>query len=203
MYDPDVASTPTGTRERLVQATRAAINDVGLPAATAREITGRASANLAAIPYHFGTKDALVTEALVTEAHELLAPVLELLTGDDGSPVERAGAAVAMLGELFDRSRSQVPAYLAALSTAPHSAAVQAGLGALMGELRARLAADVQRQLDAGLVPPWIDPPALAALVLALANGVLIASVVDPEGPDHRAVAGQLLGLLVAARPTT
>ena len=131
-----MATAPT--RDRLVTATREAIRDLGLPAVTAREITGRASANLAAIPYYFGTKEALVTEALVAEARELLAPVWELL-GADRPPIERATGAVVMLNELFDQARDDVPVYLAALATAPHSPDVQAGLGDLWNELRSRL----------------------------------------------------------------
>jgi AcrR family transcriptional regulator len=65
---------PPGTRDRLMRATREAIRDVGMPATTAREIVGRASANLASIPYHFGTKDPLVAEALIAEAHDLVSP---------------------------------------------------------------------------------------------------------------------------------
>ena len=181
-----------------MRATRDAINEMGLPAVTAREIVGRASANLAAIPYHFGSKDALVTEALIAEAHELLAPVLALLASDQPA-AERAGTAIAMLGDIFDASRSKVPTYLAALAAAPHSPAVRTGLAELWRELRARLADDVQRQLDAGLVPSWTDPDAAAAMVLALANGVVIAAVIDPDGPDHGAVASQFLGLLLAS----
>jgi hypothetical protein len=30
-------------------------------------------------------------------------------------------------------------------------------------------------------------------------NGVIIATVIDPEGPDHREVAAQFLALLLAA----
>ena len=190
--------TAPATRERLVTATRDAIRDVGLQAATAREITGRASANLAAIPYHFGSKDALVTEALVSDARDLLAPVWELL-GSDRPAVERATSAVVMLNDLFDGARAQVPVYLAALSTAPHSPDVQAGLGDLWTELRDRLDQDITAQSADGGLPSWVDPSAIAALILAVVNGVVVASVIDPNGPDHRAVAGQFLALLMTA----
>jgi AcrR family transcriptional regulator len=192
-----VADVPA-TRDRLVTATREAIRDVGLPAATAREITGRAAANLAAIPYHFGSKDALVTEALVSEARELLAPVWEVL-GSDRPALERATSAVAVLNELFDGALAQVPVYLAALSSAPHSPDVQAGLAELWSELRDRLSLDIATQADAGLLPAWVEPAAMAALILAVVNGVVVSSVVHPNGPDHRAVAGQFLALLMTA----
>lgn len=165
---------------------------------TAREIAGRASANLASIPYHFGSKDALIAEALVAEASELAAPVLRLLRDERPGP-ERAVEAVSMLSELFERSRGQVPVYLAALAAAPHNGDVRDGLETLWQELRSGLAEDVQRQLDAGQLPDWVSPDPMAGLILALINGVVIASVVDPAGPDHRKVAAQFLSLLLAA----
>jgi AcrR family transcriptional regulator len=187
-----------GTRDQLIRATREAIRDVGMPATTAREITRRAPANLAAIPYYFGTKDALVTEALVAEARELVAPVLALLAGPE-PPAERAAEAVTLLNDLFEASRSQVPVYLAALAAAPHTPDVRRGLGSLWADLRTRLADDIAREVDAGRLPGWVVPEAMAAAILSLVNGVIIATVIDPESPDHREVAAQFLALLLAA----
>ena len=166
--------------------------------ATVREITGRASANLASIPYHFGSKEALVAEALVVETRELVAPVLDLLSSDRPAG-ERATEAVVLLNDLFERSRNQVPVYLAALATSPHSPQVAAGLSTLWSDVRTSLADDIARQLEARTLPGWVDPQAMAALILSLVNGVVIAAAVDPDGPDHRAVAMQFLSLLLAA----
>jgi AcrR family transcriptional regulator len=192
-----VPSSSAATRERLVRATRDAIREVGIPAATARLIAQRGEANLASITYHFGSKDALVAEALITEARELLAPVWALLAADRPAG-ERAAEAVTLLSELFDASRSQAPVYLAALASASHVPEVRAGLGDLWGELRSRLADDIRAQLDAGDLPPWVSPTAMAALILSLVNGVVISSVVDAGGPDHREVGAQFLLLLLA-----
>lgn len=166
--------------------------------ATAREIAGRASVNLASIPYHFGSKDALLAEALVAETRDLVAPVLELLLSDRPAS-ERATEAVGLLSELFEQSRSRIPIYLAALAASPHSPQVAAGLSSLWSELRTALADDIARQTRARTLPGWVEPEAMAALILSLVNGVVISSAVDPEGPDHRVVAAQFLSLLLAA----
>ena len=166
--------------------------------ATAREITGRASANLASIPYHFGSKEALVAEALLAETRELVAPVLDLLSSDRPAG-ERATEAVVLLNDLFERSRNQVPVYLAALAASPHSPQVAVGLSTLWSDVRTSLAEDIARQLEARALPGWVDPQAMAALILSLVNGVVIAAAVDPKGPGHRAVAMQFLSLLLAA----
>ncbi|MFI6865899.1 TetR/AcrR family transcriptional regulator [Nocardia sp. NPDC050406] len=56
-----------GNREDLMAGARKAILDRGLAKVTARDIATAAGVSLAAIGYHFGSKDRLITEAL-TEA---------------------------------------------------------------------------------------------------------------------------------------
>lgn len=53
----------TGTADRLLDATTALLVEQGPGATTLRAITDRAGANVAAVGYHFGSKDALVTRA--------------------------------------------------------------------------------------------------------------------------------------------
>ncbi len=185
------------TQSDLIEATRAVIRDRGLPHATAREITGRAGANLAAIPYHFGSKDDLVAAALLAEARELVAPVLALLSSD--RPAEaRATEAVTALNDLFTAAQVQVPGFLAAVAAAPHEPKVQHQLQDLWQELRTLLAADIAQQLTTGRLPIWVAPDAMAALILDVVHGVIAAAVIDPDGPDHTAVASQFLLLLLA-----
>lgn len=52
------------TRERLLEAARAVFSEHGFQGATVREICRRAEANVAAVNYHFGSKDGLLAEAL-------------------------------------------------------------------------------------------------------------------------------------------
>ncbi|MCE9637493.1 MAG: CerR family C-terminal domain-containing protein [Planctomycetes bacterium] len=59
-------STPedAGTRERLLEAAAKTIAERGFRDATVREICARAGANVAAVSYHFGSKDDLEVEAV-------------------------------------------------------------------------------------------------------------------------------------------
>ena len=81
----------------------------GLAGATSREITAAAGANLAAITYHFGSKDELLAEALFGELERRVAPALAAF-GDDPDP-DGGGAtgqmlrAVQLLLEEFERSK--------------------------------------------------------------------------------------------------
>src|SRR5437763_16807197 len=49
-----------GTRESLMDAAESLFAERGIPAASLRAITERATANLAAVHYHFGSKQGLV-----------------------------------------------------------------------------------------------------------------------------------------------
>jgi hypothetical protein len=147
-----------------------------------------------------------LAEALIAEVTEFVGPVLQLLASDKPAP-QRAAEGVALLNEFFEHRQSQVPVYLAALAAAPHATEIADGFGGLWSELRAHLAADIGRQLDAGQLPAWVLPPAMAALILSvvngvIVNGVIIASVIDRDGPDNRAIATQFLSLLLAAGAT-
>ncbi len=190
--------SPSGhTQQRLLAAAQDVIRDVGLEGATTREITARASVNLASIPYHFGTKDALVAEALVADVRTIVDPVLALLSSDE-PPAERALAAAGLLNQRFDAERSRVPVLLAAVARAPHSPEVATGLARLWSELRGRLRDDLAAMVGARQVPPWVEPDAMAALIVAVVSGVVVASVVDPDGPGHTQIGNQFLALLMA-----
>ncbi|MGJ3242654.1 MAG: TetR/AcrR family transcriptional regulator [Opitutales bacterium] len=57
-------STEPGTRERLLRETERLFATGGVGAITLREVTDRAGANLAAVNYHFGSKEGLIRTML-------------------------------------------------------------------------------------------------------------------------------------------
>src|SRR5512145_2863835 len=66
------AAASEQTRERLLSAAREVFSECGFQGATVREICRRAGANVAAVNYHFGSKDGLLAEALHFESLKLL-----------------------------------------------------------------------------------------------------------------------------------
>ncbi len=187
------------TRARLIDATRRCIARNGLAATSSRGITGQAGANLAAITYHFGSKDRLVAEALLESLRSWLAPSLAVLQGE-GDPSARTLAAVRLLIETFDAHRDEAPAFLQALVEAPRMAPLQAGVVGLFAELQQLLAAQIGDMRGRGELGGWVDPEAMSALLVAVANGLVLQVTVDPEGPSLEAMAGQFAALLLAAR---
>lgn len=71
-------STPT-TPERLLDAAESLLADQGVDATSLRQITAEAGANLAAVNYHFGSKEALVEAVLRRRVEPLNAERLSRL----------------------------------------------------------------------------------------------------------------------------
>ena len=190
------AASDTGAaRARLLDATCQLIASEGIGAATSRRITDLAGENLASITYYFGSKHALVAEALVAEVERLVEPAMRALEGD-GDPVHRLMGAITDLLRTFAGESERAPAYLAALVEAARGA----GRGAeVIDRLRSRLAAVVTQLVADGAAPRWVDPDAMAALIIATANGIAMQMCVDPDGPSAEAQAAQLASLFVAA----
>lgn len=167
---------------------------------TSRAIASRAGANLAAITYHFGSKDQLVAEALLSAIRSRVGPALDVLRREELDPPARVLAAVSALQSAFLEAADDAPAYLEALVQARHLPALDAGVRELFSELRGFLAAQITDQRDEGELPSWVDPTAMATLILAAANGIVLQAALDAGAPDFVTVGGQFVQLLLAAR---
>src|SRR4051812_32038359 len=176
------------TANRLLEAARAQVRAGGPASASSRAITAAAGVNLQAITYHFGGKDALVAAALAAEVRAWAQPVIDVLDAP-GDPAAAMLAAVARLNATFDDARDLTPALLDAVAHAIRHRTPE--VLDLWEQLRARLARQIAALRDASAVPAWVAPDAMASLVLSVAAGVTIAIGIDPDGPDHRAIAEQ------------
>ena len=188
------------TAHRLVDAARTCVAERGVAGTTSRDIAAAAGTNLQAITYHFGSKDRLVARALIEDVGDWVAPALEELTAP-GDPATRMLSAVLALTAHFEERRAEAPAMLEALVQATRDEQVRQAVTELWGELGAELSRHVAALRDGGHVPQWIDPSSMAALLIAVANGLVLQVTIDPDGPAMSAMTGQLANLLLAARP--
>ena len=79
------------TRERILEAARAMFAERGVDGVSLRELTAKAGVNLAAIHYHYGSKEALLAELFARSAKPIVKWRLDLLAKarrrPDGRPV--------------------------------------------------------------------------------------------------------------------
>lgn len=184
------------TRTRLLSGALACIRDRGLAATTSRDIAAAANVNLAAITYHFGSKDALVARALLDAVHRWLGPARSALVAE-GDPATRAAAVIEALESALAEAQDWVPAYLEAVVAARHRPALAAGLHALRHELHEGLVGQIDQLRGEGVLGAWVVPAEMAQLLMAMADGIAVQAVLAPS-TDHRLVATQALALLSA-----
>ena len=82
------SSVGKATREQIIAVTLEAMQQEGLAALTIRQIAERAGVNVAAVNYHFGSKDALVNEVLI-ELTAGLRSAFKQLTDEQAPPRAR------------------------------------------------------------------------------------------------------------------
>ena len=86
-----------GTKQRLLEAGRRLFADQGFDGASVRAITRRARANLGAVTYHFGSKQALYTAVL----EQLFGELRERVTAATAAPAEARDGLGAIIRAFF------------------------------------------------------------------------------------------------------
>lgn len=186
-----------GNREDLLAGARKCILERGVANTTARDIASSAGVSLAAIGYHFGSKDQLITEALTEALGVGIGDDLEALmrTVGAGRPLSESFApTMAGMTELFERNHEGLLASLENLLRVHRSESAQQfmtqaletayrDMAAVLGELDPRLddaqargVAQLYFVLLQGLAMLWLLNPnaelpsgaALAAAVTAV-----------------------------------
>ncbi len=191
---PDRAAT---TRARLVAATVESLRAKGVNGLTSREIAGAAEVNLQAITYHFGSKDSLVATALTELVHSRLDPIREALEGG-GDPAERLFAALGTIRAAFAVGRDDLETYADAVAASSTNPELARSLGELHDGLRSYLAQLIAEMQRDGYIQSWVEPEAMAALLIAIGDGV--ATQAHYGEPDVDGVLDQVALLLLAAR---
>lgn len=191
---------PTTTPERLIAATRESLKTSGVSGLTSREIAGTAGVNLQAITYHFGSKDSLVAAALTEVVQQHLDPIRSALDAD-GDPAERLFDALDAIRTAFDVGRDDLAMYAEAMAASATNPELATSLGELHDDLRHYLAGLIAEMQGDRYIQSWVQPDAMAALLLSIGDG--LATQARLSDPDVDGVLEQVALLLLAARDTS
>ncbi|WP_158890599.1 TetR/AcrR family transcriptional regulator [Amycolatopsis anabasis] len=189
-----------GNRERLLEAARRLLEDKGYADITARDLVGASKTNLASIGYHFGSKDALLAEAIGAAFTDWCDRFTEIaLRTDATTPFDRLVASLVAYADSMAQRRKLSLAFLDAAARAARDEELRelaAGQYQRMREQIAAVAAEFVGEPDPG------DPTfsGVASLILALVDGLALQWLLDSaNAPTGEQVAAGLRGLLVAA----
>jgi len=187
-------------RDALLDAARDLILEKGFAATTARDLVAASNTNLGSIGYHFGSREALLSQAmeeLFNEWTELLASAA--FTKEDAPPLERLAETWRTMLETLDEHRGVIRAFVEALAYAERSPDFRKRLRDHYRRSQRRIAGLVEAALGPDAVAKGADPMVIALYLIAVFDGLAVQSRMAPEDTpsgDH------LVGALLAAAPT-
>jgi AcrR family transcriptional regulator len=115
-----------GHREQLLDGARQCLLERGYARTTARDIVAASGANLASIGYHFGSKEALLTQAMVTAIGEWAGELARVLAAArQHDPLARFQAMIDGLIQSFQTQPNLWKASLEITAYADHSPQVK------------------------------------------------------------------------------
>ena len=177
----------------MLEGAKECLRTKGYARTTARDLVAASGANLSSIGYHFGSKDALLAEAL----DELFMEYTERLTAAAGG--DPSMSALARVAESWRQMLAEMPEHEPMMLAFVESV----GPSVRSPELREKLADHYQRTRDAVAESvreslgdaPGADPDVIASYLIAVYDGLMIQFLVDPS----RTPTGEQLATSVGA----
>ena len=164
----------------------------GYARTTARDIAAASGSNLGSIGYHFGSKEALLNEAIRKGCAEWTDQLEGIAFAEEGAtPVERVRAAWTALTDTLEEHRPLMIAFVEALAQAERSSELRDQLAKLYEESRTAVARMLKASLgNAELADEHIR--ACVSFLIAVADGLVLQWLVDPKrAPSgHELIAG-------------
>lgn len=170
-----------GHKEDLLAAARRCLVTKGYARTTARDLVAESDTNLASIGYHFGSKDALLAEALGDAFVEYTDKVVALagtLDPESTNPHEAVSTAWLAMTEMQEEFRPLLVAFVEALAQAQQSDPLRLYLAAGYEKMR--------RGIIEGILAMVPDLPtsvarSVASFFVAVSDGYMVQWLLDPD----------------------
>ncbi len=188
MSAPTCYPADVGTREDLLAAAKHCLAERGYARTTVRDIVAASGSNLAAINYHFGTRDALLSQAMVESTTDAVQQILVALAdSSEQQPAARLHTFLRRLIATFTEDRALWAANIESLAQALHSGDVRTDVAGKQRDARASLARMLLPDSEES------DDTEIGALLLTLLDGLLVQWLLDPKAaPSAEQIIGGL-----------
>lgn len=193
-----VSERPQGNRDKLLRAAHGCLRDKGYARTTARDLVAASGANLASIGYHFGSKEALLNEAIALGFRDWVAEVERFtFTTESATSPERLERSLAAMIDRFEELRPFLVSFVEAFPQAVRSPELRARMAAAYEDARSAGAEMFLRAVAAdGMTLSPEHSETLSSLAMAVCDGLILQWLLDHERvPSSR----QVMEALVAA----
>jgi AcrR family transcriptional regulator len=172
------------TKERIIAAAAKVLAEKGYEATTLREISREAQAAPGLVHYYFGGKDALLVEALQAAGRQFHQRMEYLI---QHAPVEQPlDAFLTQLSERIEQESGTYRLRYESFSLGLHNPTIAPAVRERLAQRREEIGSVIAKIMEnlrrtEGADPSSLDPTTLAALLLALFDGLALQKIMDPS----------------------
>jgi AcrR family transcriptional regulator len=169
-------------RDQLLEGAIQCLRTKGYARTTARDIASAANGNLASIGYHFGSKEALLNEAIMRACEEWTTRLGEaaFASGSD-SPLDQMGASWVAMLDSFEELRPVLIGLVEAVGQSAWSEDLRRELAAHYKTSREQVAAMVRASLGEGHEDAETNANVVASFLIAVCDGLVLQWLLDPD----------------------
>jgi AcrR family transcriptional regulator len=171
-----------GHRKALLLGARKCLEEKGYARTTARDIVAASDTNLASIGYHFGSKEALLNQAIAMAFEEWTETVGELAASQAaGSPLEQVAVGWKAMLDSFEEHRALLVAWVESIAQAERSPELKGQLADHMQSCREQVGAMVRAALGPEAEAAGANPETIASFLMAVCDGLALQWLLDEE----------------------
>ena len=183
------------TRSRILEAAAESFAQNGYDGTGVAEICHRASVTKGAFYHHFPSKQAVFLELLEQWLAGLDAQ-LKLVRAGVGTIPERLVQMAGMLRLVFQVAEGKLPIFLEFWAKAGHDPDIWLATVAPYRQYRTFIARMIEMGIAEGSLRA-VDPEETAEVIVALAVGLLLQGLLDPQGADRGQIAEEGVRMLL------
>ncbi len=183
------------TRNRIMMAAISEFAQHGYDATSVAQICQAAGVSKGAFYHHFPSKQAMFLALLESWLDLLDAQMLAVRSGSD-SVADSLDTMSGLMGIVFQSAGGYLPMFLEFWTQASHDPAVWETVIAPYRRYQEYFATMIQEGIDEGSLKPT-DPQVTARVMVALAVGLLLQGLLDPQGTDWGQVTQHGFQLLI------
>jgi len=173
--------------QRIVDAMRASVARRGATGSTFDHVAREAGVSRGLLHYYFGTKERLLAEVVRRDC-DLRMRVLDDQLAEARSADEIVEALVASLQGLVRDDPDFIVVVFELFTLARRNEEIAAEFAETLRRTRAHVARLLQSKQDEGAVALRADPPAVADVLFAMADGIALRMLAEPERDFARAI---------------
>ncbi len=164
---------------RIVEAMRVSVAARGIAGATFDHVAREAGVSRGLLHYYFGTKERLLVEVVRRECEVRIARLEESVAGARSAD-DVLDALVRSFEEFLGEGPTAAVLFYELLTLAQRNQEIATELSELSRRMRLHMVVALQAKADAGVLELRAEPDALAAFLLALADGVMMRALSEP-----------------------